>query len=94
MFSCNRWLDSSEDDGQTARELSIDGPDGKPTLAWVHYRVQVMFSTNCNNYFIHNDLSKKVFTGDRRGAGTSANVSIQLYGDNGDSGTRVTQNYI
>jgi len=59
LFSCNRWLDSSEDDGQTARELSIDGPDGKPTLAWVHYRVQVMFSTNCNNYFINNALSTR-----------------------------------
>jgi hypothetical protein len=30
-----------------------------------------------------------VFTGDRRGAGTSANVTLQLYGENGDSGSRV-----
>jgi hypothetical protein len=41
FFRCNRWLDSSEEDGATARELSADGPDGKPSLPWVHYRVQV-----------------------------------------------------
>jgi PLAT/LH2 domain len=28
----------------------------------------------------------KVITGDRRGAGTDANVFIVLYGENGDSG--------
>jgi len=30
-----------------------------------------------------------VTTGDRKGAGTEANVHIVLYGDNGDSGVRV-----
>jgi len=30
-----------------------------------------------------------VTTGDRKGAGTDANVHIVLYGDNGDSGVRV-----
>ena len=29
-----------------------------------------------------------VITGDRRGAGTSANVSVTIYGDNGDTGDR------
>jgi len=30
-----------------------------------------------------------VFTGDRRGAGTDANVHITIYGDQGDTGKRI-----
>lgn len=30
----------------------------------------------------------KVFTGDKRGAGTDANVFVNIYGENGDSGER------
>lgn len=30
----------------------------------------------------------KVYTGDKRGAGTDANVFLIIYGENGDSGER------
>jgi len=33
-----------------------------------------------------------VFTGDRSGAGTDAQVSIELYGENGKSGLRILDN--
>lgn len=38
--------------------------------------------------YLEKSYSVKVHTGDVRGAGTDANVFINLYGENGDTGER------
>ncbi|KAH9519113.1 Lipoxygenase y domain-containing protein 1 [Bulinus truncatus] len=65
IFTCNRWLDTSQDDGLIEREITASG-------------VQMLSTTT---YHV------SVKTGDERGAGTDANVSLKIFGTNGDTGS-------
>ncbi|PIK54821.1 putative lipoxygenase-likey domain-containing protein 1-like [Apostichopus japonicus] len=73
LFVCNRWLARSEDDGQIVRELVPTDEQGK---------VLRKNSLIMNTYTLH------VYTGDVFQSGTDANVFLNIYGDNGDSGER------
>eukprot|EP01046_Picozoa_sp_COSAG06_P033716 COSAG06_NODE_3464_length_5301_cov_4.178201_1_plen_1602_part_01 len=64
-FECSRWLDESQDDGKTKRELMT----GLNKSDMAHYTVMVL-------------------TGDKRGCGTDANVTMTLFGSNSDTGVR------
>uniref|UniRef100_A0A8C0ZH30 Lipoxygenase homology PLAT domains 1 n=1 Tax=Cyanistes caeruleus TaxID=156563 RepID=A0A8C0ZH30_CYACU len=80
-FPCERWLAKSEDDGETVRELVPSDifteklmKDG--TLKQIEEEVEEL------------DEVLFVFTGDIYGAGTDANVFLNIYGDLGDMGER------
>jgi len=69
-FICNRWLAKSEDDGQIVRELVPTDENGNPFPGQLTER----------SYLV------KVFTGKKSGAGTDADVFVNMTGENGDSG--------
>ncbi|XP_050409617.1 lipoxygenase homology domain-containing protein 1 [Patella vulgata] len=71
-FYVNRWFAKDEDDGAIVRELVPTDKQGRP-LAGTLKEVE---------YIV------KVYTGDVSGAGTDANIFVNLYGENGDSGER------
>ncbi|XP_030824848.1 LOW QUALITY PROTEIN: lipoxygenase homology domain-containing protein 1 [Camarhynchus parvulus] len=84
-FPCERWLAKSEDDGETVRELVPSDifteklmKDG--TLKQIEEEVEEPLEVH--TYKI------SVFTGDIYGAGTDANVFLNIYGDMGDMGER------
>ncbi|NWV97363.1 LOXH1 protein, partial [Machaerirhynchus nigripectus] len=84
-FPCERWLAKSEDDGETLRELVPSDifteklmKDG--TLKQIEEEVEDPLEVH--TYKI------SVFTGDIYGAGTDANVFLNIYGDLGDMGER------
>uniref|UniRef100_A0A8C3USI3 Lipoxygenase homology domains 1 n=1 Tax=Catharus ustulatus TaxID=91951 RepID=A0A8C3USI3_CATUS len=84
-FPCERWLAKSEDDGETVRELVPTDiftekllKDG--TLKQIQEEVEEPLEVH--TYKI------SVFTGDIYGAGTDANVFLNIYGDLGDMGER------
>ncbi|XP_064032385.1 lipoxygenase homology domain-containing protein 1 [Pogoniulus pusillus] len=84
-FPCERWLAKSEDDGETIRELVPSDifteklmKDG--TLKQIEEEVEDPLEVH--TYKI------SVFTGDIYGAGTDANVFLNIYGDLGDTGER------
>ncbi|NXF11356.1 LOXH1 protein, partial [Smithornis capensis] len=84
-FPCERWLAKSEDDGETIRELVPSDifteklmKDG--TLKQIEEEVEDPLEVH--TYKI------SVFTGDIYGAGTDANVFLNMYGDLGDMGER------
>ncbi|XP_054253211.1 lipoxygenase homology domain-containing protein 1 [Indicator indicator] len=84
-FPCERWLAKSEDDGETIRELVPSDifteklmKDG--TLKQIEEEVEDPLEVHM--YKI------SVFTGDIYGAGTDANVFLNIYGDLGDTGER------
>uniref|UniRef100_A0A8C5H6N3 Lipoxygenase homology domain-containing protein 1-like n=1 Tax=Gouania willdenowi TaxID=441366 RepID=A0A8C5H6N3_GOUWI len=83
-FPCNRWLAVDEDDGQIARELvpvdeafmkkdEEDEEGAGPTLGLE----QKSMSTTYN---------LKIKTGEKKNAGTDANVFAILFGENDDTG--------
>ncbi|XP_075595826.1 LOW QUALITY PROTEIN: lipoxygenase homology domain-containing protein 1 [Balearica regulorum gibbericeps] len=84
-FPCERWLAKSEDDGEIVRELVPSDifteklmKDG--TLKQIEEEVEDPLEVH--TYKI------SVFTGDIYGAGTDANVFLNIYGDLGDTGER------
>ena len=80
-FPCNRWLATNEDDKQIVRELAVathavfNADTKKMEEKKVEQLAQVQYTVS-------------VVTGTVKGAGTDANVSIIVYGSNGDSGER------
>uniref|UniRef100_A0A672U8Y0 Lipoxygenase homology PLAT domains 1 n=1 Tax=Strigops habroptila TaxID=2489341 RepID=A0A672U8Y0_STRHB len=84
-FPCERWLAKSEDDGEIVRELVPSEifteklmKDG--TLKQIEEEVEDPLEVH--TYKI------SIFTGDIYGAGTDANVFLNIYGDLGDTGER------
>uniref|UniRef100_A0A8D3BN03 Lipoxygenase homology domains 1b n=1 Tax=Scophthalmus maximus TaxID=52904 RepID=A0A8D3BN03_SCOMX len=82
-FPCNRWLAVDEDDGQIARELvPVDeafmrqDEDEEGTAATLGLEQKSMSTT----YTI------KIKTGEKKYAGTDANVFAILFGENDDTG--------
>lgn len=66
------------------------------TVSWLTYiyikqvkEVLVIHPFNCLTV---NTYEVNVFTGDMMGAGTDANVFINIYGENGDTGERYLKN--
>uniref|UniRef100_A0A8C4HE08 Lipoxygenase homology domains 1b n=1 Tax=Dicentrarchus labrax TaxID=13489 RepID=A0A8C4HE08_DICLA len=85
IFPCERWLATSEDDGETVRELVPSDiitekllRDGKLKTT----EVEVEDALEIHTYKV------SVRTGDMYGAGTDANVFLTIYGDLGDTGER------
>ncbi|XP_072243054.1 lipoxygenase homology domain-containing protein 1 [Leuresthes tenuis] len=82
-FPCNRWLAVDEDDGQIARELvPVDeafmrqDEDEEGTGATLGLEQKSMSTT----------YTLKLKTGDKKYAGTDANVFALLFGENDDTG--------
>ncbi|XP_075875519.1 lipoxygenase homology domain-containing protein 1 [Nelusetta ayraudi] len=82
-FPCNRWLAVDEDDGQIARELvPVDeafmrkDEDDEGTGPALGLEQKSMSTT----------YTVKIKTGEKKSAGTDANVFIVLFGENDDTG--------
>ncbi|KAM6965464.1 lipoxygenase homology domain-containing protein 1 [Aplochiton taeniatus] len=82
-FPCNRWLAVDEDDGQIARELvPVDeafmrkNDDEEGTGATLGLEQKAMSTT----------YNLKIKTGEKKNAGTDANVFAVLYGEMDDTG--------
>ena len=78
VFPCKKWLAKDEDDGQIQRSLM-----GIPASEWQNKRrdsIALEQKAAGETYLI------KVRTGDVRGAGTDANVYLQLFGNQDDTG--------
>ncbi len=71
VFPCGRWLARDEDDGQISRDLL---PDGGVNVIVLHLNAAEGSVFGSIPYKIH------VKTGDRRNAGTDANVYCILFG--------------
>lgn len=71
-FFVNRWFARDEDDKQIVRELIPTDEQGRPLAGGIE---EIPYEV-------------KVTTGDKRGAGTDANVFVTVYGLDGDSGER------
>ncbi|KAJ7335182.1 hypothetical protein JRQ81_013123, partial [Phrynocephalus forsythii] len=83
-FPCQRWLAVEEDDGQIARELVpvdeafvLKDPSSGGSLATLGLEQKAKSTT----------FTVTVRTGDKKHAGTDANVFIVLYGTKDDTGT-------
>uniref|UniRef100_A0AAV2IX71 PLAT domain-containing protein n=1 Tax=Knipowitschia caucasica TaxID=637954 RepID=A0AAV2IX71_KNICA len=85
FFPCKRWLAVDEDDGQLARELvpvdeafmkKGDDDEEEDSEATLGLEQKAMSTT----YVV------KIKTGDKKYAGTDANVFMTLYGSNDDTG--------
>uniref|UniRef100_A0A7N8X1A0 Lipoxygenase homology domains 1b n=1 Tax=Mastacembelus armatus TaxID=205130 RepID=A0A7N8X1A0_9TELE len=80
-FPCNRWLAVDEDDGQIARELvpvdeAFMRKDEEGTSATLGLEQKSMSTT----------YTLKIKTGEKKHAGTDANVFAILFGENDDTG--------
>ncbi|XP_068609216.1 lipoxygenase homology domain-containing protein 1 [Brachionichthys hirsutus] len=84
FFPCKRWLAVDEDDGQIARELvpvdeafmkkgDDDEEDSEATLGLEQKAMSTTYTV-------------RIKTGDKKYAGTDANVFMTLYGTNDDTG--------
>ncbi|XP_030598877.1 lipoxygenase homology domain-containing protein 1 [Archocentrus centrarchus] len=86
FFPCNRWLAVDEDDGQLARELvpvdeafmkkGDDDDDEDDSEATLGLEQKAMSTT----------YTVRIKTGDKKYAGTDANVFMTLYGTKDDTG--------
>ncbi|XP_015749537.1 PREDICTED: lipoxygenase homology domain-containing protein 1-like, partial [Acropora digitifera] len=89
-FPCNRWLATSEDDGQICRELvAVDERTLKLQRERSNSRKASVVS-NVDGVDLEakariNTYEVSVVTGDVLGAGTDANVFIVLFGEDGDT---------
>uniref|UniRef100_A0A3B5A4D6 Lipoxygenase homology domain-containing protein 1-like n=1 Tax=Stegastes partitus TaxID=144197 RepID=A0A3B5A4D6_9TELE len=88
-FPCNRWLAVDEDDGQIARELvPVDeafmwkeDDDGEGTGATLGLEQKYKRSPSMSTTY-----TLKIKTGEKKYAGTDANVFAVLFGENDDTG--------
>ena len=100
---CNRWFAKNEDDGKIVRELLPTTEGGIPLDTGLSGISVYMLSLNSQTKIKTNDFTflrydlcdvteiqyrVKVVTGDVWGAGTDANVFINMYGEFGDTGER------
>lgn len=79
-FPCNQWLSADKDDKKTVRELAVSQHLAFDKRNGSVVRRNSLVKLVPRTYSIH------TFTGSLKGAGTDANVFIQLFGENGDSG--------
>ncbi|XP_073234766.1 lipoxygenase homology domain-containing protein 1-like isoform X3 [Porites lutea] len=77
-FPCQRWFSIRDDDGQITREL-------------IRADVLVVDDGKTSPVTGH-DYIAHIYTGDKWGAGTDANVMITIFGEEGDSGQRRLDN--
>ncbi|KAI3372735.1 hypothetical protein L3Q82_023197 [Scortum barcoo] len=93
-FPCSRWLAGGEEDGELVVELlPEDAEELEDRVAaqstFPAPEVLVIYSLYCLTV---NTYEVCVFTGDMLGAGTDANVFVNIYGENGDTGERFLKN--
>ncbi|XP_015757568.1 PREDICTED: uncharacterized protein LOC107336976 [Acropora digitifera] len=81
IFSCQRWFSTSDDDGKISRELLRDDKEDATIIV-----SKVQEEVKDYQYQVH------IYTGDKWGAGTDANVLITIFGENGDSGEKKLDN--
>ena len=74
LFPCGRWLDRKKEDGEIVRELPVCAIEGEGEQS-VSPLAIVIYNVS-------------VFTGKTSGAGTDANVFLQIFGERGDTGAR------
>lgn len=89
-FTCNRWLARDEEDGEIVVELLTEENEDLESMLItkliclndVKIKALLLIFLSVNSYEVH------VFTGTMWGAGTDANVYINVYGETGDTGER------
>jgi hypothetical protein len=82
---CNRWLAEDEDDGEIVRDLILK-KEGTETKKSKEKELQLIRFRDFMLLFTDNQYKITVFTGNVRGAGTDANVFINIYGNLGETG--------
>ena len=85
--TCKKWLAKDEGDGQIARDLILhkDAAGGRQSK-----EKKRKYSIDCEEIsLVGNQYRVTVYTGNKRGAGTDADVFITLYGNKGESGAIV-----
>lgn len=91
-FPCNRWLARDEDDGEIVVELlTEDNEDleGQYDMAFLtEWNLFLQYALSQCGFLSVNSYDVHVFTGTMWGAGTDANVYINIYGETGDTGER------
>jgi hypothetical protein len=99
-FKCGRWLDKKEDDGSEIREMSAEGDNinkvqPRTFLFLFLFNVVVLrislsrtFEWVLRGVGAVVQYSVLVYTGDKMGAGTDADVFINIFGKQGDTGNR------
>ena len=82
-----QWYDKSAGDRQTVRELLPTDEQGNP-LGDRTGTITLFFPwvTRKSFWFLEVTYVVHVFTGDKSGAGTDANVFLTIYGQHEDSG--------
>ncbi|XP_068705662.1 uncharacterized protein [Montipora foliosa] len=94
IFSCQRWFSSSDGDGQILRELVRDDKDEETIVSEVNESEKVadLQSVDEVRAIEEYKYSVDIYTGDKWGAGTDANILITIFGENGDSGEKKLDN--
>lgn len=92
-FPCNRWLARDEEDGEIVVELltedneDLEGAWSQTMFVLSHFQIGGL-TWKCRVLLPVNSYDIYVFTGSVWGAGTDANVYVNIYGENGDTGER------
>jgi len=86
-FLVGRWLAKDEGDGKIALDLNPSNEDGQASRPVITYRVTV--ETGDRRGILFRKKKKKNFNSIRLGAGTDANVFVELYGENGKTGEKI-----
>lgn len=98
-FSCERWLDTNEDDNEVVRELPASGDlisEPLPCMYCIFIYHKQLRICQLTRGSLNVDLFRvavikyrvTVCTGTVSGSGTDASVFLNLIGDQGDTGDR------
>ncbi|XP_059150632.1 lipoxygenase homology domain-containing protein 1-like isoform X2 [Physella acuta] len=85
FFPCQRWLAVSKDDGQLSRDLMPVDQALKRKLSKKDSKTNIRDEIGLEVKAALTTYHVKVFTGDKFGAGTDANVYVILFGDKDSS---------
>lgn len=88
---------TDEGDGRIVRNLtaSTDAKSGRQgNFSNQHQRISLIYNTHFFNFHCILEFIYLVhtYTGDKRGAGTDANVTVTIFGHDGDSGEHKLDN--
>ncbi|XP_078677295.1 uncharacterized protein LOC144913960 isoform X2 [Branchiostoma floridae x Branchiostoma belcheri] len=83
-FPCNRWLDENEDDKLIERELLVQDDNSPSAKSPDHAQATPPPQEATDNK--KDDWTVRVMTSEDVNAGTDAQVSLTVYGDQGNSG--------
>lgn len=77
-FTVNKWFDLKKEDGKVEREIMVDGAVGLSSGAGFKNKVLENFLSSHIFFSLETNYSVTIKTGDVRGGGTKASISITL----------------